>query len=253
MASSIREIITPTLLQDVRTTWFEQCDSDELVILPSQDTMMQWFRRNEEFDRICVSRFSPALEELKASGVDGDALLDAVQPSSPLDWLSLVLLFDQIPRNAYRGPESAIVFNVFDPIARAIATRAIDAGIPLHAQIRYRIGYRMWFCLPLMHSEDIALHKLAVEQIEAMADDVRGAGAEPGFSNADGDELACRKVLADDKEAAAKRCEGQLEFEKKHQVIIERFGRYPHRNEALGRTPTPEEKEYLENGGDTFG
>jgi uncharacterized protein (DUF924 family) len=42
-------------------------------------------------------------------------------------------------------------------------------------------------------------------------------------------------------------------IEKKHYDIIKRFGRYPHRNEALGRGYTALEKEYLESGGETFG
>ena len=43
-----------------------------------------------------------------------------------------------------------------------------------------------------------------------------------------------------------------LEFEKKHKVIIDRFGRYPHRNEILGRESTPEEVEFLKGPGSSF-
>ena len=46
--------------------------------------------------------------------------------------------------------------------------------------------------------------------------------------------------------------EGTLEYEKKHKAIIERFGRYPHRNELLGRESTPEELEFLQQPGSSF-
>jgi uncharacterized protein (DUF924 family) len=44
-----------------------------------------------------------------------------------------------------------------------------------------------------------------------------------------------------------------LDYASRHYDIIERFGRFPHRNAILGRVSTPEEKAFLESGGDTFG
>ena len=46
--------------------------------------------------------------------------------------------------------------------------------------------------------------------------------------------------------------ENNLEFERKHKVIIDRFGRYPHRNAILGRESTPEEIEFLKEPGSSF-
>lgn len=54
-------------------------------------------------------------------------------------------------------------------------------------------------------------------------------------------------------EDAIKYVETTIGFEKRHNVILEKFGRYPHRNQVLGRESTAEEMEYLENGGETFG
>jgi len=42
------------------------------------------------------------------------------------------------------------------------------------------------------------------------------------------------------------------EFAQKHQAIIKRFGRFPHRNETLGRSSTPEELEFLQQPGSSF-
>jgi uncharacterized protein (DUF924 family) len=46
--------------------------------------------------------------------------------------------------------------------------------------------------------------------------------------------------------------EGNLDYELKHKAIIERFGRYPHRNAILGRESTPEEIEFLKQSGSSF-
>jgi uncharacterized protein (DUF924 family) len=46
--------------------------------------------------------------------------------------------------------------------------------------------------------------------------------------------------------------EGNLDFELQHQTIINRFGRYPHRNKILGRESTPEEIEFLKEPGSGF-
>jgi uncharacterized protein (DUF924 family) len=70
--------------------------------------------------------------------------------------------------------------------------------------------------MPYMHSEDLKAHEEAVKLFSI-----------PGM-------------------------EGNLEFEIKHKVIIEKFGRYPHRNEVLGRTSTPEEIEFLNGPSSSF-
>lgn len=177
------------------------------------------------------------------------------KPSSPLDWLSIILLLDQISRNCYRGLASRVVFEVFDPLARAIALRAIEDGIPQQSPlIRYRIAYRFWFYLPLMHSEDTAIHQVAFREFERMSNDIQElVDKEEDVSRTGTNELKCRAVLIEHKEAAKGFCANLLDFEKRHKVIIGQFGRYPHRNKALCRIPTKEEESFLEAGGDTFG
>lgn len=70
--------------------------------------------------------------------------------------------------------------------------------------------------MPYMHSESLMIHEQAVELF-----------SQTGLEN-------------------------NLDFEFKHKVIIECFGRYPHRNEVLGRTSTPEEVEFLQLPGSSF-
>lgn len=78
------------------------------------------------------------------------------------------------------------------------------------------IEQRAFAYLPLMHSESLAIHARA----EVLFD-------QPGL-------------------------EDNLEFERKHQAVLQRFGRYPHRNAALGRESTPEELEFLAQPGSGF-
>jgi len=89
----------------------------------------------------------------------------------------------------------------------------------------------MWFYMPLMHSESLEDHDLYLKLMEDLMQDLRSRGDEAAI-------------------AAAERT---LNVEKKHKDIIEQFGRYPHRNAAMGREKTEQERKYLTEGGATFG
>ncbi len=96
-----------------------------------------------------------------------------------------------------------------DPLARHYARRAIEAGFD--AQVEMQL--RTFFYLPFEHSENLADQERALALYRALPD-----------PNAD------RWALI-------------------HHDIIRRFGRFPHRNAALGRTTTPEEQAFLDGGG----
>lgn len=202
-------------------------------------------------------RFCPALEAIRAAGItSAEGLLSVLPPRNPLDWLSLVILLDQIPRNCYRGPAAGVAFSVFDPLARGVALAAMDIGIP-HAQpeVRWAFARRFWFYLPLMHSEDMAVHERAVAEYGRMVADIDAlvAASQQGAAEVPAEQREVVRVIGADVEGAKTMAKLQMEFEMKHYDIIKQFGRYPHRNAALGRETTAEEKEYLENGGETFG
>lgn len=187
-----------------------------------------------------------------ASGASATEILDAVDTSSPLTWLSILILLDQVPRNCYRGDASKLVFGHFDPLAEEVALRAIDAGIPTQSSdVRYRLSYRFWFHLPLMHSENVAVHDRACKEHEETARDMEQF-LQRDVTTLSEDEKKCFEVLCNQQDAFKSFLSNTYDFEKRHKVIIERFGRYPHRNQALGRQTTADEKEYLENGGETF-
>ena len=99
-----------------------------------------------------------------------------------------------------------------DSLALALAQEAIRGG----ADKEVSEDKRNFFYMPFMHSESAVIHKEAVALYEA-------------YGN-----------------------EGNLNFELRHKAIIDRFGRYPHRNEILGRDSTAEEIEFLAQPGSSF-
>ena len=124
--------------------------------------------------------------------------------------LALLLLLDQFPRNLYRGTAHSYAT---DPLARHIATMAIERGHDRQVEP----ALRAFFYLPFEHSEDRADQDYGVALCEAMK-------AETGE-------------------------EGNLKWARLHRDIIVRFGRFPHRNHALGRLTTAEEQAFLDEGG----
>ncbi len=101
----------------------------------------------------------------------------------------------------------------FDPLALCLAQEAVAAG----ADLALPAQQRAFLYMPFMHSESPLIHERALELFGA-----------PGL-------------------------ESNLESERRHKAIIDRFGRYPHRNEVLGRISTPEELEFLARKGSSFG
>jgi uncharacterized protein (DUF924 family) len=207
----------------------------------------------------CVTseRFGPVLEAIKASGITtGKALLEAVPPREPLDWLSLVLLLDQVPRNCYRGDAAVVAYTVFDPLAQQVTLAAMEQGIPdVLPEFRWSFARRMWFYLPLMHSEDPAEHDLATTKYASLQADMLSLIPGEASANLEAENEHHRealRVVRAKADAAKMLGQVQVDFEKKHYDIIKQFGRYPHRNKTMGREMTAAEQEYLDNGGETF-
>ena len=158
-----------------------------------------WFEKDEVFDEAIRARFL-ALHERAAAGELKD------WENSTEGTLALLLLFDQFPRNMFRGTARAFAT---DELARAIAAGALLKGFD--AQVPSDL--RTFLYLPFEHSED-------------MADQERG--------------LALYTAAGD---------QDDLKWAQIHADIIRRFGRFPHRNAALGRSTTPEEQAFLDAGG----
>ena len=99
-----------------------------------------------------------------------------------------------------------------DVMALVLAQEAVRCG----ADAALDAQERVFLYMPYMHSESLAIHETAVQ-------------------------LFTRNGI-----------QNNLDYELKHKAIIERFGRYPHRNSVLGRSSTPEELEFLSQPGSSF-
>ncbi len=126
----------------------------ELVTFWSEAGMAKWFTKDPAFDRELTERFLD-LHERAAGGE-----LDAWE-SEPTGALALMILLDQLPRNAFRG--TARMFAT-DPLARAIADRAIERG---HDRA-VAPELRMFFYLPFEHSESLTDQARSVALHEAI-------------------------------------------------------------------------------------
>lgn len=203
-------------------------------------------------DVIISDSFSEQLKLIQSGHVTASDLLDSIGPMSPLDWLGLVLLLDQVPRNCFRGPASKIAYTVFDPIALDVTLKAIEQRIPESPEIRYHPGYRLWFYLPLQHSERTDIHELSIKEHASIFTDMKVLMNQPE-SEVDEKFKKTRDFLLANKEGVEK-WDGMLNsFAARHKAVVDRFGRFPHRNEAMGRELTEEEVRYLAEGGETFG
>ncbi len=129
--------------------------------------------------------------------------------------LALIVLLDQAPRNMFRGAARAFAS---DAAARGAADRAVRRRFDCDPS--FDDARRQFFYMPFMHSEDIADQNRCVALAEARLPK-GGAGDAAGHA-------------------------------RRHRDVIARFGRFPHRNAALGRESTAEEADWLANGGETF-
>lgn len=171
-----------------------------------------WWGKDAQVDAAMGRRFTPLLEQAAKGKLDAWAATGA-------GLLSLVLLTDQFSRNIHRGTAQAFAA---DPVARRLAHRGMRGGVTA----TLRPIEQVFMLLPFEHSEDLAEQEMSVREFEALA---RGAP-----------------------ELARKRMDGYLDFARRHQDIIARFGRFPHRNAILGRFSTSEETEFLKQPGSSF-
>jgi uncharacterized protein (DUF924 family) len=179
---------------------------------PTQNMSQRWFGGDAALDQEIKSRFGPRVLQA-LNGELGDWAQTA--PTPALGQLALVILLDQFTRNVFRGQARAFSGDAQAQqlVLQAIATKA-DEQLPWVA--------RVFLYMPLMHAEDVALQTECVARFVKLVDDAPHSLKEGLQSN--------------------------LDFARQHETIIARFGRFPYRNAALGRTSTAEEEAFLANG-----
>ncbi len=203
--------------REVLDYWFGQEPFD----LPAlRERMAFWFpggpeTREEQAlrDRELALRFQHLVVRAAAGELDAWA-------ASPNQRLALILLLDQLPRNLYRRS------------ARAFATDARAASLTLEGMMQaadamLEPARRIFFYMPLQHSEQLEAQEESVVAYGRLRDEAPPA-LRPVFDNC-------------------------LDYARQHRDIVQRFGRFPHRNATLGRPSTPEEQQWLSAGGVSFG
>jgi uncharacterized protein (DUF924 family) len=171
----------------------------------SEQSRPLWFEKNAGFDEEIRNRFGANVSA--ACIGDLDYWVRAVDSS-----LALVLLLDQFPRNIHRGTLRAFAG---DPRARITANTAIERGFDR----RTPLDRRFFFYLPFEHAEDPKDQARSVALFRGWAEEHRGGARERALE--------------------------QMKYVLRHQEIVERFGRFPHRNVVLGRESTPDEIAFL--------
>ncbi|MDF5704658.1 DUF924 domain-containing protein [Aeromonas hydrophila subsp. hydrophila] len=172
-----------------------------------------WWGKNSATDALLASRFG----DLTAAAAAGELAhwADAAEGR-----LALILLLDQLPRNIHRGTPAAFAQ---DAKARDLCLK----GLSLEADLALPPLGRVFFYLPLEHAESREQQVRSVTLFEGLATE-----------QADG---PARETFA-----------GFADFARRHQVIVECFGRFPHRNAILGRQDTTEEATFLLQPGSGF-
>lgn len=238
-------VLNHGILEEVHRFWFRHLANEDHIVVPDKEEALVWFSLSESYDKECVLKFSPTLEALRSmKDLTADDILQAAQPSTPLQWISLIILLDQIPRNCYRGKEAGFAYSFFDPLALDIAFRAIKNSTPDHPDVRYKHCQRFWFYLPLEHSEDMEILDVVAKEHEKMFGDSHVL-IEMCDDPEDEEIMRCCQVLRKRKDEFEMWERTLQAMRENHVDLIKRFGRYPYRNRALGRESTAEEIQHL--------
>lgn len=196
-------------IESILEFWFGTQPDDAAV---AKEKSALWWAKDAATDQRMRERFGPYL----INAAEGE-LRD--WQGTPSGRLALILLCDQFPRNIHRATAQSFAF---DERARSLCIKGIDAG----ADEALRPIQRVFFYLPLEHSESLDDQNESVALFEALA------GHAPAEVQKDFTRFA--------------------DFAKRHRAIIERFGRFPHRNAILGRHSSAEEAAFLKEPGSSF-
>jgi uncharacterized protein (DUF924 family) len=177
-----------------------------------QQLVPRWFAGGADFDAALRERFEPLLERAERAGL-------AEWSATPRGTLAAVLVLDQLSRNLRRGDARSFAL---DARAHALARNALERGVDQ----RLRAVEAAFLYLPLEHAESLDDQRRCVELFERL----------------------CERAPA----AAREAFDGFADYARRHLAVIERFGRFPHRNDVLGRETRSQEACWLAEGGDTF-
>jgi uncharacterized protein (DUF924 family) len=199
--------------EELLAFWFRDANEGPVTTATANACAKLWFQRNPETDAAVRTGYADDLERAARGELDGWAA------AGSRGRLALIVLLDQFTRNIHRGSARA-----FENDAKSLALA--QEGLRLGIDEGFNAPQRHALYLPLMHSEKMELQRVSMERYRNLRD-----GTAPEMYA----EIAFWCTMAE-----------------RHCEIIERFGRYPHRNVTLGRTSTPEEIEFLKEPNSSF-
>lgn len=172
----------------------------------------RWWKKDSAFDEEIRSRFLETHRSLHA-GKHQDWLKDA------RGTVAYVIVLDQLSRNMFRDTPAMFASD-------ELALSAARAAVKQSMDRELRGDERTFLYMPFMHAEDLAMQEQCVQLFEQFRD---------------GSDEPLRSAL-----------DGNLKFAIQHRDIVARFGRFPHRNEILGRPSSAQEREFLTQPGSSF-
>lgn len=187
---------------DVLKFWFGDPLEDHELVTARFET---WFKPDPDYDRLIRAQFIETIERAVAGELNQWA-------QTARGSLALIILFDQFPRNIFRGEARAFAT---DERALAIARNGIDRGL----DVDLKLIERLFFYIPFEHAEDLSAQDRCVSLFLGLHE-----LATPALN-----EFLTQSV-------------SQSET---HRDVIRRFGRFPHRNNALGRASSDEEQVWV--------
>jgi len=176
------------------------------------DAAKKWFHGGEEVNQLIKNQFGGDL----TLAIQGK--LDSWK-ATPRGRLALIILLDQYSRNIYGDSPQAFEQ---DGKALGLASEGLTIG---HDKL-LRPVERTFYYMPFEHSEELTMQQKGMQLFSDLADQVPPSIEFPIRSS--------------------------LDWMQQHKSIIERFGRFPHRNAILGRQSTPEEVDFLKEPGSSF-
>lgn len=190
-------------VNEILDFWFGNRDSD------IETHTSRWWSGDSKTDQMIRDQF------LTVHQAGQSKKLEAWR-AAPKSCLAYIILFDQFSRHLFRGTDQAFEFDAF-------SLSAAEAGIENKFDKELGFFERLFFYMPLQHSESLIHQKHSVALFKLLLDEAK----ESDFPHIHSLKDAYTYAI-------------------KHYEVIERFGRFPHRNAALGRKSNKAEKLYLE-------
>lgn len=182
--------------------WFGH-DSDDARVADRHAAL--WWSKDAAVDATIQQRFRPTLDAAASGSLDSWA-------RTALGRLALIILTDQFTRNMFRNTPQSFAYD-------ALARHWCRDGLKQQTDLELRPILRVFFYLPLEHSEELADQDLSVAQFRKLSHEVA-----PQW----------HQVFED-----------YLDFALHHREVIARFGRFPHRNAILKRESSADEQAFL--------